>query len=202
MKVILHTVVEPVRQPVTLEQLRGHVRVDATTDNAMLLGYLIAARSHVEHVMGRPIIPRTVRATFDCWPGTWPNSRYGMVIPAIELMLPVTSVDAVNYADAATAVQPWTGWLARTSQGGATRVRPATGQTWPVLGADPIITLDATAGFPGVIPEPIVTAILMTAAHFYANRESVIVSDGRAIVAEVPQTTTALVLPYRSRWIG
>lgn len=200
MKILPRTLVPPATEPVTLSQLRGQVRVDDNVDDAMLLGYLVAAREAAEASMGRPIVPRSVTATFESWPVTnaWDGFTAGA---AIELLIPVTSVDTITYASSGVASQPWTGWVSRVSQGGITRVRPAKGSDWPQLGDDPLITLTATAGYANV-PESIILAICQTAAHFTANRESVIVSDGRAIVAEVPRSAAALLAPHRWRWVG
>lgn len=214
MNILPRTVAFPTREPVTLEQLRRHVIVDNGVDDALLRGYLAAARSHVETVLGRPIVPRPVRATFYDWPERWywpATGGYGPITggcrntAGLTLLLPLVSVDVIAYTAADGTVTPWlpgpAGWIARTSPGEVTHVRPAAAASWPVLGADAVITLDATAGY-AAVPPPIVEAILLLAGHFFANRESVIVSDGRAIVAEVPQTVKALLTPHRWQWLG
>lgn len=207
LRVLPKTAVPPATEPVTLSQLRGQVRVDDNVDDAMLFGYLIAAREAAETIMGRPIVPRPVVATCEGWPGTdWRSglahwSPLGLTSGQIELLMPVTSVDSITYASTNVAAQPWTAFVARTTQGGVTRIRPAAGTDWPALGDDPLVTISCTAGYT-TVPEAIVTAILQIAAHYHANRESVIVSDGRAIVAEVPQTAASLLRSHRWSWVA
>lgn len=190
MRVLPRTVSEPATEPATLSQLRAQVRVDDNADDAMLMGYLISARQHIENLLGRPIVPRTVRATFEAWP----------VLGSVELMMPVNSVDAVTYTDTTQAQVAWTGFVTRTSQGGVTTVRPASVGWWPVLGNDPVITIDATAGFT-TVPEPIIEAICRFAAHLYANREDVVVGGGFGGVAVLPGGVRELIAPYRWRWL-
>jgi hypothetical protein len=206
------TLASPSREPVTLEQLRGHVRVDDSADDRLLRSYLVAARERAESILGRPIVPRTVRATFERWPcagdaGFWLSGAGGWGGPSFpqrrdQLVLgtPVSSIDAIRYTDTTQTQVAWTGFIARTSPGEVTRVRPATGQDWPTLGIDPVITLDATAGFV-IIPEAIVAAILLIAAHFYLNREEVLTGT-RLVAIQLPLGAGDLLAPYRWRWIG
>jgi uncharacterized phiE125 gp8 family phage protein len=185
---------EPATEPVTLAQLRGQVRADDDSDDAMLWGYLIAARTMVEQWLGRALVPRTVTAVFEEWPGAAGNGD-----DAIELLMPVNSVDSITYTDAEGAVVPWTGFVVRQSQGGVTRVRPGANECWPTLGDDPVITLTATAGF-AVVPEPIVTAIIKMAAYLQADRDGI---GGQAMgVGEIPRDVKAMVAPWRWRWLG
>jgi uncharacterized phiE125 gp8 family phage protein len=205
-RIVPKTVTEPATEPVTLSQLRSHVRVDDNSDDAMLLGYLIAARAHVENLLGRPIVPRTVRATFESWGcPAWAGSLWvsGYAVPSrtrLDLLVPVTSVDAITYTDLTQTQVPWTGFIARTSNGGTTSVRPAYGTDWPVLGLDPVITLDATSGFASV-PEPIVQAILLMAGHLYLNREEVL-TGSRITAIQLPLGVADLIMKYRWQWFG
>lgn len=192
MRVFPRTITEPLGEPVTLGQFRQQIRVDDNIEDALLYGYLAAARQLVERWTGRLLLPRAVRATFEVWPAD-PDR--------IEIAIPVTSVDAIAYTDATQTQTPWgsTLWLARTIIG-VTRVRPAYGQTWPVLGNDPLITIDATAGYT-VLPEPLATAILRLAGDFYLNREDVIVGT-RLTSIEMPNDIAKLIGPYRWRLIS
>lgn len=165
MKLVMRPVGEPVSEPVTLGQLRDHVRADEELDDAALLGFGVSARQLIQQWLNRPILPQTVRGICESWPCSG----------SIELAMPVTSVDAVLYTAADGVETPWTtGWIARTSQGGVTQVRPATGGSWPTLGADPLVTIEATAGFGsavGGVPETIITAICKLAGYMHADRD-------------------------------
>lgn len=189
MRILPREIAPPLREPVTLAQLKAHVRSDAAEDDADLRGFIAAARAHAEQLLGRAIVPRPVRAIFDGWP-----CGDGQ----LELLVPVVSVDAVTYTGPAGGAAPaWTGFVARTSNGGVTRVRPASGQDWPALGSDPLITLDATSGYARV-PDDLRQAILMIAAHWHANREAVTVDGG----ADVPMSARDILRSHRWRWLG
>lgn len=194
MRILPKTVVEPATEPVTLAQLRAQIRADDTSDDALLWSHLIAARQHIEDIMGRPIVPRTVRAVIE----SWPSGCRGDTV--IELMIPVNSIDAISYTDDAQAVTPWTGFVARTGQGGVTTIRPAYSNSWPTLGYDPLITIDATAGFADGVPEPVAAAVCLFAAHLYMNREATVAGPGGML--ELPLGVKAMLSKYRWRWIG
>jgi hypothetical protein len=215
MRILPVTVAWPQREPVTLEQLRLHTRFDDTSEDRLLQGYLAAARSHVERLIGRPIVPRTMRATFESWPsycGSWNNGPgldpffrgyTSAALPgALLVMVPVTSVDAISYTavDQTTVAWPAGQWLARTSPGGVTRIRPASGVAWPTLGVDPLITIDVTSGF-AVVPHALVVAILMLAAHFHLNREEVL-TGARISAVQLPLGVADLVAPFRWQWVS
>jgi uncharacterized phiE125 gp8 family phage protein len=195
MRVLPRTLTEPEIEPVTLSQLRAHVHADADVDDMILRGFLITARTMVEQWMGRAIVPRSVVAVFE----QWPEGRYGNGDDAIELLMPVSSIDSITYTNASGATVPWTDFIARLSQGGVMRVRERAGYSWPNLGNDPIITLTATAGF-DEMPEPVVSAVMMLAGYLYADRDGQ--GDSSMGVGKIPRPVKDLIAPWRWRWLG
>lgn len=181
-------------EPVTLAELRAQTNVDDAADDAMLLGYLIAARQAAEAFIGRPILPTVMAGTAEEWP----------VSAGFLLDAPVISVDSVNYTAANGTVTTWTagasGYLVRDAAGGAKKLRSAKNVAWPTLGDDPVITITITAGWTvDLLPESVRTAILQMAAHWYAVREVVNIGSTAAMV---PETGKELLRPYRWRLIG
>jgi uncharacterized phiE125 gp8 family phage protein len=166
MRLMMRAIGDAATEPVTIGQLRDHVRADDATDDAALIGFGISARTWIEMFIGRPIVPQTVRGICDAWPTSG----------SLTLSMPVNSVDSVTYTDADQATATWAtgaaGWIARVSQGGTTSIRRASAASWPALGDDPLITVNATAGFASV-PEPIVTAIAKLAAYLHADRDGI-----------------------------
>ena len=59
MRILPVTVTEPTTEPVTLGQLRGQIRVNDNVDDAMLYGWLMAARARAE------VNPATMSGTWD-----------------------------------------------------------------------------------------------------------------------------------------
>ena len=190
MRVVMRAIGEPAAEPVTLGQLRDQVRADSDTDDAALLGYGITARTLIEQWLGRPTMPQTVRGICEAWPETG----------SLALSMPVSTVDLVTYTDTAQVVTTWTagatGWLARVSQGGVTSIRPATGIAWPDLGDDPVITVNATAGF-DIVPEPICTAIAKLAGYLHADRDGV--GEAGMGFGKLPRDICDLIQPWRWR---
>jgi hypothetical protein len=108
----------------------------------------------------------------------------------------------VTYTNPAQVVTTWTagatGWLARVSQGGVTRVRPATNIEWPTLGDDPLITISATAGFAanaGGVPEPIITAICKLAGFLHADRDGM--GNQTYGFGKLPADISDMIRPWR-----
>jgi uncharacterized phiE125 gp8 family phage protein len=188
MKLIMRVIGDAATEPVTIGQLRDHVRADGPSDDAALIGYGVSARALIEQWLGRPIVPQTVRGICEEWPATG----------GLELSMPVTAVDLVTYTNEAQVVTTWTagaaGWLARVSQGGVTRIRPATGIDWPTLGDDPVITVNSTAGFASV-PEPINTAICKLAGYLHADRDGM--GEAGMGVGKLPGDVRELIRPWR-----
>jgi uncharacterized phiE125 gp8 family phage protein len=185
MKLIMRAIAEPAAEPITLGQLRDHVRADDDLDDAALLGFGIAARQMIEAWIGRPIMPQTVRGVCEAWP----------VTGNIELSMPVNSIETVTYTDAAQTDAEWTtGLIVRVSQGGVTTLRPATGVSWPLLGTDPLITVDAAAGF-ATVPEPICTAICKLTGYLHADRDGM--GNQTYGFGKLPADVRDIVRPWR-----
>lgn len=191
MRIMLRPIGIAATEPFTLGQLRDHVRADAGVDDAALLGFGITGRTLIEQWLGRPIVPQTVRGVAEAWPATG----------SLTLLMPVNSVDLVSYTAVGQVVTTWTAgdWVARDSQGGVTSVRPAAGVSWPTLGDDPVITINATAGF-GTVPEPIITAICKLAGYLHADRDGI--GDPDTGTGRLPRDIRELVMPWRWRLLA
>jgi uncharacterized phiE125 gp8 family phage protein len=190
MRLIMRAIGEAAAEPVTLGQLRDHIRLDDNGDDAAVLGFGIAARQWIEQHLGRPIMPQTVRGVCEAWPDKG----------GLEVAMPVNSVDMISFTDPDQVATEWeTGWVARVSQGGVTRIRPAAGGDWPALGDDPVITVNATAGF-APVPEPIATAICKLAGYLNADRDGI--GDAGQGFGRLPRDVRELVASWRWRQLA
>lgn len=189
MRLAFTATAQPATEPVTLAELRAQARVDGPDDDALLLGYLIAARQHLEHYLGRPILPTPMRAEIEAWPDD-----------ALLLDAPVISVDGVSHTGSDGQPAAWTDFVVRAGPGGTKWLRPAAGARWPTLGTDPVIAITITAGWlPALLPEIVRTAIVQLAAHWFSVREVVNVGN---ITSEIPETGKTLLRGLRWRLIG
>lgn len=85
----LKQTVAPAEEPLTLEEAKNHLRVDADIDedDALINGLIAAARYHAEQVMAwRSFITQT----WQLWLEDWPEKDY------IELLLPPVQEPAVT----------------------------------------------------------------------------------------------------------
>ncbi len=181
---------QPASEPVTLAELRAQVRVDDGADDALLLGYLIAARQHVEAYLGRPILATPMRAEIEAWPESG----------ALLLNAPVLAVTAVTITAPGADDAPWTEYLVRPGPGGMKYLRPAAGASWPALPDDAVVVITITAGWTvDLLPEDVRTVILQMAAHWFAVREVVNIGN---VTSEIPETGKQLLRGKRWKLIG
>lgn len=180
-------------EPVSLELLKAHLRVDSEDEDALLTEYLRAAREMVETITWRVLISQTWDVYFDVF-----ASRLYLPKP------PLSSVTSVKYVDSAGTTQTVSSsvWEAG-EEDGIGLVRPAYDQTWPsdARGHRDDVVVRIVAGYgtgPSSVPRPLRQAILLLAGDFYEHRE-IHVTETRLM--EVP-TYKALLLPYRVRWEG
>lgn len=132
--------------------------------DAMLAGYVIAARQHASNYTRHVFLTQTWDVTYD-W--EWPSTVYFPYSP-------VQSVMQVSYTDRSDVVQtlPATQYLVRgTGADSLSYVVPAHNVTWPeVLRIPETIRVRFVAGYgtnPGDVPEAIRTAILLHTEILY-----------------------------------
>jgi len=126
---MLRTVAGPVVEPLDLVELKDHLRVEVTADDALLAVYLNAATAKAEAETGRALVVRTLELRLDEWPA---DGVIRLPYP------PARRVDSVKYLDSAGAEQTVdpAAWQAELDSVPA-RVQPAYGLAWPTARAVP-----------------------------------------------------------------
>ena len=167
------TVITPaVAEPVTVEDVKAHLRVTHAADDALIAAQITAAREHVEAFTGLALVAATY---------SWQPSAQGYAGWRTDLPLLPATVTEVSYYD-----------------GGARVVADAADYRWDSLrGAltlgewrEPSV-LFTTA--PGYVPEALKSAIKLMVADLYENTEATITGT---IVARHP-AMDMLMWPYR-----
>ncbi|MBZ9985674.1 head-tail connector protein [Mesorhizobium sp. BH1-1-5] len=178
---------------VSLDEIKRHANAVDFTDDDELLGILVqTATDHLDGwtgVLGRCIVNQGWRQDFGCWPA------------CRDLRLPFPDVAniVVKYSDTADAEQTVSNTLYETlSDARGAFIRLRDNFDAPALNdqrSDPV-RIEFTAGFGAVdaVPSAIKVAIMMLAAHWYANREAVAIGDS---AAPLPMAVDALIAPYR-----
>ncbi|TIO62946.1 head-tail connector protein [Mesorhizobium sp.] len=178
----------PGASPVSLAEMKLHLHAGDDEDE-MIQAYIDAATAHLDGyagITGRALMTQTWRQDFDGF-GKCLRLPVG----------PVASVSAVTYYDASNVQQT----LADTvytrltdALGSYLALKP--GQTWPSTYARPdAVSATFIAGeAANAVPAPLKVAIMLIAANWYENRETVTVGN---IATEIPFGAAALIAPYR-----
>ncbi|MEP0320595.1 head-tail connector protein [Bauldia litoralis] len=179
----------PALEPVSLADVKAHLRVDASDEDALLTAAIVSARVHVESATRRVLIEQGWRIYYDAWP-----RRRIVRLPVAPLM----SVDAVTIYDAAgdPQVVDAEDYEADVAASPARLVLAANAPT-PVGRAVNGIEIDVTAGYGATsvdVPAALRQAVLMLVAHWYEHRGAV-GHDLAVLVA--PLGFEALIAPYR-----
>lgn len=192
--------VAPAAQPVSLADAKAHARVDLSVDDTLLTAMILAAKDKIEELTGRKFITQTWIWTFDAFPST------------DRLLLPlarVSSVPSIVTTDrtGATALFDSSKYIADVINEPAQIVLKA-GNTWPAP-ADQLqevngVTLTFVVGYGAAgsnVPESILLAIKILAAHYYENRELIAPLSFSKIPmseAKIPMSVMALIEPARA----
>jgi uncharacterized phiE125 gp8 family phage protein len=185
---------------VSLEEAKGHLHVDIDEQDEQIVGYIAAARAHLEGICGRSFLSTVWDHTIDYdWPWIL-DIEYGRHVRMIELpRAPLSSVTSISYVDGAGATQ-----VLNSSQyvvdgaGAIGRVYQAYDASWPTVRSQPrAITVRFVAGYgtdPDSVPKPIKQANLLLISHFHEQRQPVVVGQA---VNSMPLAVDALIAPYR-----
>lgn len=178
----------PAIEPVSLDDVKAHLRLDGTDEDRLLHAAIISARIHVEVATRRALVRQQWRIYLDDWP---PGRTVSLPVS------PVIAVDQVTFYDVAGVPRVWDAANYRVDAAGLpariiARMRPE-----PAL-YDNGVEIDVTAGY-GVssidVPAPLRQAVLILVTHWYEHR-GLIGHDFAGAIA--PHGFEALIAPYRA----
>lgn len=204
----------PALEPVTIEEARSQCRITDSSEDGLLAGYLLAARSLAERLTDRALVTQTWTETYDHdWPtlgrhrhfrpahdGAAPYSRRCILLRKA----PVQSVSSITYVDTNGAPQtldPSQYQVGKRILIGA--IEEAYGVSWPAVRCQmDAISVAYVAGYAsaGQIPETMRQAILLLVDHFFENRSATVISMTRMSVSELPIGVDALLAPHVVPW--
>jgi uncharacterized phiE125 gp8 family phage protein len=179
----------PASEPVTLDEARAYLRLDATDDDALVTTLIAAARLHIESVTGRALLSQTWRVVRDDWP----------VSAAIRLPVsPLRSVAAVTGYDAEGTAHNLDPDAIQLDVAGGQLFLPAGYGDGMLLRDRQGIEIDYVAGYgddAADVPEVLCQALLQPVAYWFENRDSVVIAGAGALI---PSGFDQLVAPYRA----
>ncbi|MTH95855.1 head-tail connector protein [Roseibium sp. RKSG952] len=183
----VHLESPPAVEPVSLDDMRKHLRLVSTAEDGTLASLITAARSHVEQATRRALITQGWRMFLDAWPP-------GRVVPLP--LAPVSQLDQILVYDLdgmPTTLDP-DAWVLLKEQD-PPRLKVAAGAGYPAQGVSGI-EIGFTAGYgPAAedVPAGLKQAVKLLAAHWFENREA----GSDRPVATVPVGFDRLVLTNR-----
>jgi uncharacterized phiE125 gp8 family phage protein len=190
----------PAVEPVSLTDVKAHLRIDTNDEDALLQSLIMTARLHIEVALGLALITQTWSCYFDRWRASTSSSYGGRTgSDAVTLPLsPIKSVDAIRIysADGTFASLPLTGFTFDLVSRHA-RVARRAGTAAPVSGR-PLngIEIAVTAGFGTTsadIPAPIRQAHLLLVTHWYEHRDP---NEIGTEETRIPSAVSALLAPW------
>lgn len=191
----LNLVTGPSQEPVTLEGVKLHARIDYDADDELIVEFISTAREWVEGQTKRALVTQTYDLYLDYG---FPTNQDGQ--PCIRLPVnPVASVSSITYKSE-SAPSPET-TLAASQYIAVTRkygsyIVPAYNVDWPTPRRVPeAVTVRFVAGeSASSVPSGLCTAIKLLATHLYERRDLIMDEALR----EIPYGVEALISPYRS----
>jgi len=182
-------VTAPATEPVTLAELKTHLRITGTDEDTFLTQAIEDARQEVEDATGLALLTQTWRLTLDRWPPGeevwWDGMREGhidviyandkrghVILPRYPLQS-ITSVTVYDDNGDSTVVTVATTFDIDT-QHLRGRMALQRGATWPIatqtINAIEIVYVAGYGANATDVPSPIRRAIRQMAAHLYEHR--------------------------------
>ena len=180
----------PAQEPVSLGQMKAHLRIEDEAEDGLIEALIVAARVHVESMTSRALLAQSWRVVLDDWPE-------GQVIRLpVSPMISLTEIRC--YDGDGRAHQIGLEQFLPDGQASPARIIcPAAIEGAPVLRRRMGIEIDYLAGFgtePQDVPADLVQSVRTLVAYWYENRDAVLVSGAGA---SVPAGFERLVSAYR-----
>ena len=176
-------VTPPTTEPLTLSEVKSHLRIDGSFDDALLSSCITSARMYFESMCEISIASQELLLALDSFDDI-------VYLPKG----PVQSVEDISYADSENNQQVMDDWIEDLVSNPA-RITPAFGQSWPAT-AEVVnaVQVSYTTGYttPSMVPKLLKSGMLFYVAHLYENRSAV--TDGD--LKEVPMAVNSIIHQY------
>ena len=179
----IQVVAQPTTEPLTLSEVKNHLRIDGNYDDALLNSCITSARMYFESMCEISIASQELLLALDSFDDI-------IYLPRG----PVQSIEDISYADLQNNQEILDDWIEDLVSNPA-RITPAFGQSWPdtaeVVNA---VQVSYTTGYttPSMVPKLLKSGMLFYVAHLYENRSAV--TDGD--LKEVPMAVESIIHQY------
>lgn len=168
----LKLITPPQEEPVTLTEVKAHLRIDSDEEDVWLNSAIKAARELCEALQGRKYITQT----WEKYLTEWPSKDYIELVPGLQ------TVDFVKYYDfdgAEYTFEQSKYEVDNLSLIGKIVLKQ--NENWPTITLRSVngicIRFKCGYGSAADVPETIKNAMKMLIAHWYENRETVLVGS-------------------------
>lgn len=198
----VRVITQPAVEPVSLTEMKLHLREDLSTQDTLITALIKAARQYAEAYTGRAFITQTQELTLDAFP-----SSGEIEVPNPPLQL----IEHIKYIDTDGALQTVSDALYQVDPYATPGlVKPAYGETWPDTRAGEYnaVQVRFSCGYVEIgsptgvdptngVPEGIKHWMKVRVAQLYEHREAIVTGT---IVAPIPRDfVDGLLDPYRVR---
>jgi uncharacterized phiE125 gp8 family phage protein len=159
----------PTIEPVTLDEARLWLRLDAHDEDDTVTNLVRAARNYVETVSGRSLITQT-------WTWTMDGFTDALYCP----VSPVSAVSSIKYYDSNNALQTLSAATYEYDlHEDIAVIEPVSSSTWPStytrIDAVAVALVAGYGATPNTVPEEARTAIKMLVAHWFTRRDALVI---------------------------
>lgn len=181
--------VDPSAEPVTLAEVKAHLRLDHASEDDLLSGLIRAARDDLERATGMALLDQAWRLVLDQWP------RNGCAAVMPHPIREILSVTVYGAEGEASLVDPANYQVDTLSRPARIRFTEAPKPLRAMNGVE----IDFTAGFGEAgtdVPDLLRRAILVLVAHWYEFRTDFGPSDQPV---SYPAGYDRMIAGYRAR---
>lgn len=176
----------PAAEPVSLDELKSHLRIDFDDDNDLITSLGIGARQWFETALDRQLVTATWQIKLDSFPSWEIELPYPPLQSIAAILYKDTALDSQTLSSSAYDVITW------QTPG---IVQPKDGYSWPATGSSPsAVTIRFVAGYGAAtaVPDLVKAGIKLLAASWYENREAVSEMELRPVPLAVESIVNAL----------
>lgn len=172
----LNRLTAPAAEPITLAEAKAHCRVDHSTDDSLIQGYITAAREWVEDYIDRSLVSQRLVMKLDSFPHEIELPRPPMIASGTATAVTVTYVTGEAGGTATLSTSSYR--VDRDSTPGVIRTTYA--GSWPshLLDQNSVtVTWWAGYGEPASVPQRVKNAMLMCVHELYEKRGNAVMPE-------------------------
>jgi len=192
----------PANYPLALDDAKDHLRIEDTTDDALITDYIAAATDWLENYTRRKIATQTWEIRLN----RFPSGDEVIILPfgnvqAVKSVIYADSASSTITLSGATSDTPGTGYQESLASDSLPFVIPAYGSSWPSVTSvvDPVV-IQFVCGYGDIgdspyppIPEQLVSSLRIMVADLYERRST---DDVRVVGLAAKSAAERLAEPY------